>query len=248
MSEPDLFVVCKNCSSEVSPYVTECPYCGKRLRKRAPKIERPGDEPAPSQRRAKGRAPRVRVGELPGVAAGGRPVATILLVALSLAATIVWAAGVTLHDLGAVIIDPADQAWRLLTTPFIHDNLGYQFVALFAVALFGSMLERRFGPATPIAIFAFAGAAGAAAAIGLDDLPALGANGAALGMLTAWLVEDRLAARRGDDRENDLLGVYVIAIVLLLVPVAEVDASLVAGLAGALAGALSGLILGVFRR
>jgi membrane associated rhomboid family serine protease len=245
MSEPDLFVVCKNCSSEVSPYVTECPYCGKRLRKRAPKIERPGDEPALKPRR---RASRVKVPELPGVAAGGRPVATILLVALSLAATIVWAAGVTLHDLGAILIDPQDQAWRLLTTPFIHDNLGYQFVALFGVALFGSMLEQRFGPATPIAIFALAGAAGAAAAVALEDLPALGANGAALGMLCAWLVEDRLAARRGDDRGNDLLGVYVIAIVLLLVPVAEVDASLVAGLAGALAGAVAGLIIGVFRR
>jgi uncharacterized OB-fold protein len=30
----DLFVVCKNCGSEVSPYVTECPYCGQRVRKR----------------------------------------------------------------------------------------------------------------------------------------------------------------------------------------------------------------------
>ena len=43
MSEPDLFVVCKNCSAEVSPYVTECPYCGQRVRKRAPKIGPDGD-------------------------------------------------------------------------------------------------------------------------------------------------------------------------------------------------------------
>src|SRR3712207_6963529 len=34
-SGPDLFVVCKSCGSEVSPYITECPYCGTRLRKRA---------------------------------------------------------------------------------------------------------------------------------------------------------------------------------------------------------------------
>ena len=38
MTEPDLFVICKSCSAEVSPYVTECPYCGQRVRKRAPKI------------------------------------------------------------------------------------------------------------------------------------------------------------------------------------------------------------------
>ena len=39
---PDLFVICKNCGSEVSPYITECPYCGNRLRKRAPKLDRDG--------------------------------------------------------------------------------------------------------------------------------------------------------------------------------------------------------------
>src|SRR4029077_348042 len=43
VSETELSVVCKNCGSEVSPYVTECPYCGARLRKRAPKLERRGD-------------------------------------------------------------------------------------------------------------------------------------------------------------------------------------------------------------
>ena len=46
---PELFVVCKSCGSEVSPYITECPYCGARLRKRAPKIER--DRPVKPSRR-----------------------------------------------------------------------------------------------------------------------------------------------------------------------------------------------------
>ncbi len=39
-SAPDLFVVCKQCGSEVSPYITECPYCGHRLRRRAPDLPR----------------------------------------------------------------------------------------------------------------------------------------------------------------------------------------------------------------
>ena len=54
MSETELSVICKNCGSEVSPYVTECPYCGARLRKRAPKLERRGDalEPKPRRRSA----------------------------------------------------------------------------------------------------------------------------------------------------------------------------------------------------
>src|SRR5437867_7623899 len=40
VAEVDLNVICKNCGSEVSPYITECPYCGQRLRKRAPKLSR----------------------------------------------------------------------------------------------------------------------------------------------------------------------------------------------------------------
>jgi membrane associated rhomboid family serine protease len=251
MSEPDLFVVCKNCSSEVSPYVTECPYCGQRVRKRAPKIERgrEGEEPRARTRRMRPPAlGRLRRDEIPGIAPDSRPVATGILVALSLGVTVAWSAGVALFDLGALLIDPADEPWRLVATVFVHDNLGYQFVALAAVGVFGALLERRFGAVTPIAVVLLAGTGGAAAAVGVDDLPALGANGAALGLLCAWLVEDRLAARRGDDRENDLLGVAVFGAVLLLLPLTDTDVSVVAGLAGAAAGSAAGLILGVFRR
>src|SRR3954447_24610179 len=59
MSETELSVVCKNCGEEVSPYVTECPYCGTRIRKRAPKLELRGEEITPKQpRRARGPLPR----------------------------------------------------------------------------------------------------------------------------------------------------------------------------------------------
>jgi membrane associated rhomboid family serine protease len=71
----------------------------------------------------------------------------------------------------------------------------------------------------------------------------IGANGAALGLLVAWLVDDRLAARRGDDRENDLLGVYVIAAVLVLLSLTTESANIAAAVGGALAGAVLGLLL-----
>ena len=73
MSETELSVICKNCGSEVSPYVTECPYCGTRLRKRAPKLERRGDGlEAQAPRRRRRRVPR------PGFAlAADRPYATL---------------------------------------------------------------------------------------------------------------------------------------------------------------------------
>ena len=72
---PDLNVVCKNCGNEVSPYITECPYCGNRLRKRAPKIERDGtvSEPRKARKARKARKPsaprlsRFRSNEIPGI-------------------------------------------------------------------------------------------------------------------------------------------------------------------------------------
>ena len=76
MSQPDLFVVCKNCGSEVSPYVTECPYCGQRVRKRAPKIDRSGGEPQPKRRARARKLPRLRADEIAGIAPDTRPYAT----------------------------------------------------------------------------------------------------------------------------------------------------------------------------
>jgi membrane associated rhomboid family serine protease len=76
----------------------------------------------------------------------------------------------------------------------------------------------------------------------------LGANGAALGVLVAWLVDDRLAARRGDDRENDLLGVYVIAAVLVLLSLTTEAANISAAVGGALVGVVMGLLLPTITR
>jgi membrane associated rhomboid family serine protease len=260
VSQPDLFVVCRNCGSEVSPYVTECPYCGQRVRRRAPKIQRDGEqEPRRRRRRTRPRLSRLRPDEIDGIAPDTRPIATIVLIALSLAVTLLLATGqLGIEDVGGIWLPLDDDAWRYVTAPFVHDSLGYQFVGLVAVGVFGSLLERRFGAAAPVAVFLLAGAAGAAAAVAVDLAPpfedlnvgywVLGANGAALGLLTAWLVEDRRAARRGDDRGNDLIGVLVFAAVLLLLPLALPEASWVAGIVGAAVGALLGLLLPVLAR
>ena len=248
MSEPDLFVVCKNCSAEVSPYVTECPYCGQRVRKRAPKIG-PDGSPQTGRLRRRPKLPKLRPGEIPGIAPETAPHATRLLIALSLAAMIVSASNeITYYDLGALIFPIDGDWWRVAATPFLHDNLGYAFIALTATGIFGMHLERRFGRLVPVLVFMGAGAAGAALSDAADVLPAVGANGAALGLLCAWLVDDRMAARRGDDRENDLLGVYVIAALLFALSLATEDASIVAAVAGSATGALAGLLLTSLRR
>ncbi len=249
MTEPDLFVVCKNCSAEVSPYVTECPYCGQRVRKRAPKIGPDGAPQAGRLRRRGPKLPKLRPDEIPGIAPESPPRATQLVIALSLLAMVVTASDeVTYYDLGALIFPIDGEWWRIATTPFLHDNLGYVFIALTATGIFGMHLERRFGHVVPVLIFIAAGAAGAALSEVADVLPAVGANGAALGLLFAWLVDDRMASRRGDDRENDLLGVYVIAGLLFALSLATEDASIVAAVGGAATGALAGLFLTAIRR
>jgi membrane associated rhomboid family serine protease len=255
VSQPDLFVVCKNCGSEVSPYITECPYCGQRIRKRAPKLDRSGGEAQP-KRRARAKLPRLRTDEISGIAPDTRPYATFGLILICVAMMLIFAADV---DFNPYLLVPADDdVWRWFAAPFLHaDLLGYAFVALVPVAIFGTLLERRFGPLVPVLVFVLCGAAGAGLAVTLEapplfeDVPiytVFGANGAALGMLCAWLVDDRLALRRGDDRENDLLGVYVIAAVLVLLSLTTEEANIAVAVGGAVAGALLGLVLRLFTR
>jgi membrane associated rhomboid family serine protease len=252
VSEPDLFVVCKNCSSEVSPYVTECPYCGQRVRKRAPKIERgrgPESEVRPRLRRRPSLG-RLRRNEIPGIAVETRPYATGVVILASLALTVVLSTGrVATFDLGAIYGSIGHEWWRIAAAPFVYStqNPFYEFVCLVSIGVFGTLIERRFGPAVAILIVLLAGAGGAALSVAAHWYPTLGGNGIALGLLAAWLVDDRLAGRRGDDRDNDLLGVWVFAALLLLLPVAERDASFFAGIGGAGVGALLGAVVSPFR-
>jgi membrane associated rhomboid family serine protease len=258
VSQPDLFVVCRNCGSEVSPYVTECPYCGQRVRKRAPKLDRSRGEAEPKRKaRRRPTLPRLRADEIAGVAPDTRPYATFALMLACVLSALVFQADPTL-DLGYLGVPGFEQVWRYFAAPFLFaDKIGYAFVTLVAVGIFGTLLERRFGPLPVIAVFVLSGAAGMALVafaetpplfVDTETFDAFGANGAALGLLCAWLVDDRMAARRGEDRENDLLGVYVVAIVLVLLSLAEQRANIGAAVGGALAGSLLGLVLPVFTR
>jgi membrane associated rhomboid family serine protease len=258
VSQPDLFVVCRNCGSEVSPYVTECPYCGQRVRKRAPKLDRSGSEPQPKRKaRRRPTLPRLRSDEIAGVAPDTRPYATFALMLACVASALVWQADPG-RDVGYILVPVVEDVWRFFVAPFLFaDQIGYAFVTLVAVGIFGTLLERRFGAIAVVAVYVLSGAAGMAL-VAFAETPPLfvdtnvffvfGGNGAALGLLCAWLVDDRMAARRGEDRENELLGVYVVAIVLVLLSLAEESANIGAAVGGGLAGSLLGLVLPVFTR
>jgi membrane associated rhomboid family serine protease len=245
---PDLFVVCKNCRNEVSPYITECPYCGTRLRKRAPKIERDGRVSdkgrRPRRRTTAPRLSKLRAGEIPGLRGErtGRPWATLTLVVLSLFGYLLLFA-VHQGDV-ALVGDPGRQWWRFATTPFLYANAWYELAAVGAIGLYGWLLERRHGPWPVLALFVVCGMGGAALEWLIDPLPvALGGNGAALGMLCAWAIPDVVARSRDEDYEGDLLGTAVIGLVLLLMPLAVPDASAIAGFAGGAVGMVAGLLL-----
>jgi membrane associated rhomboid family serine protease len=260
MSHPDLFVVCKNCQAEVSPYVTECPYCGTRLRKRAPKIERPDAPPGKSPRRgsrgAKGlgrpktrakskpsqpRLGRLRTGEIPGIRGDehGKPRATIVLVVLSFG---VWFSAVfyTVPDLALKALggDP----WRFVTASLLNDGTSAQFAVVVGLGLYGWMLERRLGPIAVVLLFLLCGPGALAIAVAIDPGTfVFGSHGAALGLLCAWVVPVLLGrARGGEDDDADLLGTLVVAAVLLLVPALS-QGSALAGVVGGGLGALAGL-------
>jgi membrane associated rhomboid family serine protease len=250
MSETELSVICKNCGSEVSPYVTECPYCGARLRKRAPKLERRGDAlEAKPRRRPRGslfRAARRRRRD----PEGGRPERPYATLAAILGSAALLLAGVAsdepLTSIGAILVPVDAEWWRVFTAPFAYDDVGYLFVVAIALAIFGVGLERRLGTALTAVLLLACGALGMLAAAGIaearDDVAvAAGGNGMALGALAAWLAIRRAEARDPVDRDYDVVGVAVAAAVLLALPIFESTADVFAALAGGAVGGAAGM-------
>lgn len=262
-SGADLFVVCKQCGAEVSAYITECPYCGYRLRRRAPKLPRDGGPSRRGRRRRRDRlrtsrlpAPslgRLRRGEIPGIAGEPRPYVPIAIAVVSVGLWIAWQGG--LVQLSQLRIEgPLDgHWWKLLTSQFAYGSglsgFLYGFLVLGAVAIFGSLLEARHGLAFVLALFLGVGVLGALATLATYPHDALvgGANAGALALLAAWAAPDLLAASSSSYYEGDLLGTAAIAAALLAVPFARPEASWIAGVTGGLLGLLVGLSLARMR-
>ena len=240
-SGPDLYLVCKSCGAEVSPYITECPYCGTRIQKRAPKLDRGGVPKAPRRARSRPQLPRLRPGEIPGIRADTRPWAVWVLVVASLLVTVGLKSNLLHYD-NLALATGLEDPWRAVTTLFAYQSTGYEAVTVGTIALFGFLLERRHGWWAPLLVFLVAGAGGAYLAVVVaGEGLALGANGAALGLLAAWAMRDILGRRKGFEDESDLLGVLAIAAVLVLMPLATTDASGVAGVVGGVIGIILGL-------
>ncbi|MFL5907050.1 MAG: rhomboid family intramembrane serine protease [Solirubrobacterales bacterium] len=255
MSSPELSVVCRSCGEEVSPYVTECPYCGTRIRKRAPKLELRGDEITPREsRRARRRLARAQRAER----LGERPYATLVAILVPVLIVLVRTASshFTIYNLGAVVGPVGGDWWRYFAAPWVYPDVSYLFVCAIAIAIFGFAVEARLGT-IPIAILLVAcGSLGMLAADGIesafashnDILLAAGGNGVALGLLSAWAVLRAAEVRANPDEDVEVIGAAVAAAVLIMLPLVEDYADVFAGLAGALVGAACGLVAVLARR
>lgn len=243
MSETELSVICKNCGSEVSPYVTECPYCGARLRKRAPKLERRGD--ALEARRPRRRRRLIpRPGKVTFGVSADTPYATIgVILASAVMILIQKAGGHSLATYGGLIVPLEGDWWRYLTAPFAYADVGYLFVVAVALAIFATGVERRLGTLPTFVLLIACGSLGVlvAGAVAADGTVIGGGNGMALGSVAAWFALRRAEAHGAIDEEYDAIGVAVAAAVLIALPLFAPTADFVAGLVGGAVGGLAGL-------
>jgi membrane associated rhomboid family serine protease len=240
-SGPDLFVVCKHCGAEVSPYITECPYCGNRIQKRAPKLDRDGQiSPRKSRRPPSPTLPRLRRGEIPGIRHDQHPYGTILLVLLGFAGTLLWRTN-TVNPGQLVAYGTLNSDWwRVFTSPFVYATTGYAIITIGVIALFGLLMERRHGLLLVLALFLVGAAAGTAVALQVSSDLVMGANGGALALLVAWAMPDLMALAAKEDFDGDLVGVGVLAAVVALMPLVAPEASWVCDAVGVCAGILIG--------
>jgi membrane associated rhomboid family serine protease len=248
MSETELSVICKNCGSEVSPYVTECPYCGARLRKRAPKLERRGDalEALRPRRRRRRLMPRPG-GGLRRLTVAERPYATLAAILGSAVLLLVQkATGNAIGSFGGIVVPLEEQWWRYLTAPFAYVDVGYLFVVAVGLAIFATGVERRLGSAPTAILLLACGSLGMLAAAGIasaqGDLTVIaGGNGMALGTVACWFALRRAEASGAIDEEYDVVAVAVAAAVLIALPLFVPTADEIAGLVGGAVGGLAGI-------
>ena len=235
--------------------MTECPYCGHRLRKRAPDIKsikkregkaRKKQQGSERRKQLVGRLSFGRAGgekrEVPAYLQSGRPpigitVMILLAVGMSLAVRV---QGFPVRDF--MVLGGLDgQPWKLVTAPLIHLGFGYGFAALLGCAIFGVALERRFGTAVLVAVWLICGAVGVSLALLIETFPIVhGANGVALGLLAAWLT---VVVLNEDIRDTDTYGLIAVGAVLAALPLATNEANIWAAVGGLAAGGLCGFAL-----
>ena len=167
-----------------------------------------------------------------------KPAVTIALVVVAVVVSALVRSGfiapvrlLSIGDLGAA-------RWKVLTAPYVHLNTAYAFVVLAAYVVFGVWFERVMGHVAALMVWLAAGAGGVwLASIGSLDV-ATGALGPAVAVTTARGFCAIEARRDGEDQ--DVVGIAVTLVVLVLLPPLTAAASWYSVAAGAVVGMVAG--------
>lgn len=76
--------------------------------------------------------------------------------------------------------------YQLVTHMFAHGGIGHIFFNMFALWMFGTMLERVWGPKRFLIFYLICGLAAGVAQLFFSDAPAVGASGAIMGIFAAF--------------------------------------------------------------
>jgi membrane associated rhomboid family serine protease len=170
--------ICPDCMHE-APVGYQCPTCVAEARRTAPR------------RRA-----RLVVGGPTSVAATLMAVNIVMfgveLVTGAAGGLVGGGSGRRLFDLGAmqpIAIAVGDQYWRLFSAMFLHAGLIHLLFNMYALYLFGFVIERAVGSVRFLAIYFVSGflASVASFAFGSPGTLGVGASGAIFGLLGAWV-------------------------------------------------------------
>lgn len=78
------------------------------------------------------------------------------------------------------------QVWQPITHMFMHATWGHIFFNMFALWMFGSLLENIWGSKRFLQFYMICGLGAAAAHLITSNVPALGASGAVMGLMAAF--------------------------------------------------------------
>jgi len=241
--------------------VTECPYCGARVRKRAPKLERRDGgleakktrrQLRQERRRDRKSKRRERLDSAPWTRSPVPPATGLLILAPALALLVRILSGGDVDAFGAIVVPADPEWWRFLTAPFAYGDIGYLFAVGLALTIFAPGIERRIGSPATLALLIACGSLGALVGWTVADQTTsfaviAGGNGMALGAVGAWwMLAKREAAEL--DEELDSIGVLVCVVVILLLPLVLPSASFWAAPAGGALGLFGGLLASGFKR
>ncbi len=190
------------------------------------------------------------------VIGGGLSVARILLyanVAMFLVELVVGGRGAplgggstrSLLDLGAMYppaIAVEGDYWRFFTSMFLHAGLFHLAFNMYALYLFGDLVEDIYGRVTFVGIYFLSGFLGGVAsyAFGRPDVAAVGASGAIFGLIGAWAAYN--FKRRGTALGSaNLRGAAIIVAINLVLGFTLPGVDNLAHIGGLVAGGVAGL-------